>query len=650
MRGTLKIDEFIASDSANGEREFWIRDVTLSHISDFAYIFDRSGRFLYANKPLLDLWGLTLSEAVGKNFFDLNYPVDLATKLQEQIQTVIDSKKVLSDETPYTSPSGYPGYYEYIFTPVLAKDGTVEAVAGSTRDVTMRKRAEEALRLSEERYRILFDTLIEGFCLIEMVFAADGKPVDFRFLETNPAFERQSGLKEARGKLMRDLAPTHEAHWFEIYGKIALTGQPAQFESEAKALNRWYKVSAYRVGGQESRKVAVLFDDITARKRAEDVLRENRMRDDFIKEAARIGFWFCDLPFDVLNWDAIVKDHFWLPPDAHVTIDTFYQRLHPDDRDRTRQAIADSVANHTRYEIEYRTVSPTGQEKWIRAIGRTFYNPAGDPSRFDGLTLDVTEQKRAENALNEAHALLADKAKHLETLVQERTAKLRETIMELEAFSYSISHDMRSPLRAMQGYADALLKDHSAHLTAEATHYLQRIHHGAGRLELLVRDVLAYSRVARGDLQLKRINVEKLVAEIVQSYDHLAPSRIHVHLKPIPEVMGHEGLLAQIISNILGNAAKFAKAGVFPELTISSETVGNRIVVSFTDNGIGIAPKDHSEIFKIFGRVYPESQYEGTGIGLAIVKKACERLGGSVAVQSELGQGSCFSVTLTKAP
>ena len=140
------------------------------------------------------------------------------------------------------------------------------------------ERAIAALRASEERYRTLFNTLIEGFCIIEVVFDAEDKPVDYRFLEVNPAFEAQTGLHDAQGKLMRELAPDHEAHWFEIYGKVALTGEPARFVNEARALNRWFDVSAYRVGGPESRKVAILFSDITASKQAEIALQTTLQR------------------------------------------------------------------------------------------------------------------------------------------------------------------------------------------------------------------------------------------------------------------------------------------------------------------------------------------------------------------------------------
>jgi len=133
------------------------------------------------------------------------------------------------------------------------------------------------------------------------------------------------------------------------------------------------------------------------RRQTEEMLRRHQERFDLVAQATQVGFWFCDLPFDKLNWDERVKEHFWLLPQAEVTIATFYDRLHPEDRERTRQTIENSIANDTPYDIEYRTVAPDGREKWIRAIGRTFYDPAGQPKSFDGLTMDITERKHAED-------------------------------------------------------------------------------------------------------------------------------------------------------------------------------------------------------------------------------------------------------------
>src|SRR5262245_11867364 len=122
----------------------------------------------------------------------------------------------------------------------------------------------------------------------------------------------------------------------------------------------------------------------TERETSEEAVRRERERFQLVTEAAQVGIWFCDLPFDVLIWDSRVKEHFWLPPEAVVTIDLFYERLHPADRERTRQAIEASIQQKSQYDIEYRTVGPNGETKWIRAIGRGFYNEQGEPIRFDG--------------------------------------------------------------------------------------------------------------------------------------------------------------------------------------------------------------------------------------------------------------------------
>lgn len=144
----------------------------------------------------------------------------------------------------------------------------------------------------------------------------------------------------------------------------------------------------------------LVFRDITARHEAERSLREAKERAAFVRQASGVGFWYCDLPFDVLQWDELVKSHFHLQPDASVTIDTFYARIHPNDREPTRRAIEQSIASRTSYDTEYRTVAPdTGAVKWVRAIGRTFYAADGSPTRFDGVTLDVTEQKQAQERL-----------------------------------------------------------------------------------------------------------------------------------------------------------------------------------------------------------------------------------------------------------
>jgi PAS domain S-box-containing protein len=266
----------------------------------------------------------------------------------------------------------------------------------------------------------------------------------------------------------------------------------------------------------------------------------------------------------------------------------------------------------------------------------------GVPARVLITDNDITLRKQAEE-------LMKSEAKRLDALVEQRTARLQETIGELEAFSYSVSHDMRAPLRAMQGYAKALLSDYGARLDGEAKHYLDRIFRAANRLDLLVQDVLAYSRVAKSEIDLQPIDLERLIEDIISAHPEFqAPkARILVETR-LHRVLGHEAHLTQCITNLLGNAVKFVAPGLEPEVRIRSERVNGQIRVTFADNGIGIDPSHHERIFQIFGQVYPEKKYGGTGIGLAIVRKAVQRMNGEVGVESGIDKGSRFWLILNE--
>jgi PAS domain S-box-containing protein len=175
-------------------------------------------------------------------------------------------------------PDGTLKYILGIGHPVFNASGDVVEFVGAAMDITERKRAEVELRESEQNYRMLFESIDEGFCTIEVLFDQNEKPVEYRFLQISPSFERQTGIKNAAGRRMREIAPQHEEHWFDIYGRIALTGEPMRFENEAKQLGRWYDVYAFRVEDPKRGRVGILFNDITARKRAEAEARDSERR------------------------------------------------------------------------------------------------------------------------------------------------------------------------------------------------------------------------------------------------------------------------------------------------------------------------------------------------------------------------------------
>ncbi|HVG48882.1 MAG TPA: PAS domain-containing protein, partial [Rubellimicrobium sp.] len=171
---------------------------------------------------------------------------------------------------------------DFIYQPITGEDGTVTGIFVEGTDVTDRARQDAALRASEERYRTLFERMDQGFCLIEMILGEDGRATDYRFVEANPTFERQSGLVGAVGRRIREFAPDLEEHWFERYGRVALTGESMRIEGEVAPLGRWFDINAFRVGAPEQRRVGVLFSDISARRNAEESLRESEERQAFL--------------------------------------------------------------------------------------------------------------------------------------------------------------------------------------------------------------------------------------------------------------------------------------------------------------------------------------------------------------------------------
>jgi len=259
------------------------------------------------------------------------------------------------------------------------------------------------------------------------------------------------------------------------------------------------------------------------------------------------------------------------------------------------------------------------------------------------------QRKLSEAALREAQNELNRYTEGLERTVNERTANLRDTIGELETFSYSVSHDLRTPLRAMMGYARAIMED-CPDLTEEHRNYLERIVRGAERLDRLTLDVLAYSRLSRTDFRPQPVDLSKLVTDILDQYPNFQAARANIEVQgPLLPVLGHQAFLTQCLSNILANAIKFVAPGQTPQVKVWTEAAGSQVWIFIKDNGIGIAPEHQDRIFKIFNRVHSEKTYEGTGIGLAVAKRAVERMGGTVSYESEPGKGSCFRVELPAA-
>ena len=289
-------------------------------------------------------------------------------------------------------------------------------------------------------------------------------------------------------------------------------------------------------------------------------------------------------------------------------------------------------------------VSHTGEEWPVTDTSAPIRDKEG---KLLGVVLvfhNATESRQAQKAMRQY-------SDELEVKVSERTAHLQAAIDQLETFSYTISHDLRAPLRAMHGFAEAALEDYGDKLDDQGRDYLNRIKKAAERLDRLIQELLTYTRVARADTPLVDVDLDRITREITENYPNLREPAAEVQINSrLPHVWGHESALTQVIANLLGNAAKFVPPGIHPRIEVWSETKdAHTMRLWIQDNGIGVERKDADRIFAMFERANQDPRYGGTGVGLAIVKKAVEAMNGAVGVEPHSGGGSRFWVELKTA-
>lgn len=267
------------------------------------------------------------------------------------------------------------------------------------------------------------------------------------------------------------------------------------------------------------------------------------------------------------------------------------------------------------------------------------YEDEGQPS-FEAVMLDITDRKATSARIEELNEALEKQIRGLAAANQ-----------ELDAFSYSISHDLRAPLRAMQGFSEALLEDYGDRLDATGRDYARRIVAASRQMDTLIQDLLAYSRIVRAEVNLEPVSLETVVDEAYGPLEMAVKERggeVIVE-RPLGRVLAHRTVLGQIVTNLLGNALKFTRPGTPVRVRVHRERADGRVRLWVEDNGIGIAPEHRERIFRAFERLHGVQQYPGTGIGLAIVQKGATRLGGQAGVESEPGVGSRFWVELAEA-
>ena len=540
-------------------------------------------------------------------------------------------------------------FFSISWHPLTGLDGKVEGIITATMNLTDQVRAEARMHDRDARYHSLFESIDEGFCIIEMLYDDSGKPVDFRFLETNHAFIENTGLADAVGKRMRELAPQHEQHWFDTYGQVASSGEPIRFESEARSLGRWFDVYAFRVGNPSLREVGVLFKDVVQRKRAEAELRdsERRARDSALAaqaERSRLDALLQAAPAGIVVTDAagvVIQSN-----TAHLRLwgedfvgqtaarrkgwwadgsERHGQALGPDDWVAARVLRGEEAPRAT---VEIETCDTPPLRRIVQITGAPILDDAGAINGAVVTQIDVTERVRAEEAL-------------------------RQDDRRKDEFLAMLAHELRNPLSPIGAAADLLAMGRldAARVKQTSAVIARQVKH----MTALVDDLLDVSRVTRGLITLERekLDARRIVADAVEQVRPLIDARRHqltVRTPPEPAfVTGDQKRLIQVMTNLLNNAAKYTP--LEGAIAVAVELDGGDVHLRVSDNGIGMAPDVLARAFDLFSQAERSSDRSqgGLGIGLALVKSLVELHGGTVSAHSDaVGAGSTFTLSLPR--
>jgi PAS domain S-box-containing protein len=609
------------------------------------------GRILRANRTELELLGYSKEEYIGRHIAEFH--VDPA--VIEDILRRLSAGETLDNYEARLRCKDGSIKHVLLSSNVLWENGKFVHTRCFTRDITRQKLAEQALRETEHRKSAILNAAMDAIITIDH----HGAICDF-----NPAAEQTFGYRqeEAIGRPLAELIIPERLRLrhseglarFLVSEEDAVTGKRIEMPAlHADGHEFPVEFSISRIASMEPPMFTATLRDITAWKRNEEQIARTLRELNDLKTAldehaivavtdARGKITYVNDKFCAISKysreELLGQDHRIINSGKHSK--DFFRKLW------------ETIGAGRVWKGEIKNRAKDGSYYWVDTTIVPYLGSDGKPVQYIAIRTDITERKQAEDALKAAQERLSRHAEELEHQVAERTAHLNESVQSLEGVCYTMAHDLRAPLRAVQGFAQILLDEHAPALDPDGQRYAQRILNRAMKMDALIHDLLNYARLSHAELPITTIDLTALVEKVVRAMSQEIETRnAQVTFPSLPAIQANERLVAQILTNLLANALKFVAPGVTPQIQIRSEVGPEFVRLSIHDNGIGIEPQFHERVFEVFQRLHADEQiYPGTGVGLAIVKKGMERMGGRVKIDPAVPSGTCFHLDFYHSP
>jgi len=567
-------------------------------------------------------------------------------------------------------------WWTYSYSPVHDEEGRIAATLVVCQETTKRiesqrerdlllqelRETDASLRESEARYRALFESLDAGLCVIEVLLDEQNHPLDCRFIEVNPAFMRQTGIENPSGKLRSELGRGWDEFWMQTYAKVAITGEPIRIEAPTTLNGRWYDVYAFRIGRPDERRIAVLFNDITAARTA------NAERDRLLRalelERSRLEDVFKQAPafLAVLRGPehvfALANDAYYRLVGKRELIGKPVLEALPEVAEQGFKDLLDEVlATGTPYvgrEVSVRIGRTPGSQPEERFLDFVYLPLVEGENERAGIIAhgtDVTEQVLARREVER----LYDLEQHARTVVEEAYRLAEAANRAKSQFLAVMSHELRTPLNAIGGYAELMEMGIRGPVSAEQREDLLRIQASQRHLLGLINEVLNYAKLETGTVSYDIGDV--VVREAIAAAESLVSPQARVKGLTLGTLdcpaqaiaRADSEKLRQILVNLLSNAVKFTDSGGRVEMSCTTDAA--RVYIRVRDTGIGIPADKLHVIFDPFVQVRGDlaRRHEGTGLGLAISRDLARAMGGDLTVESKLREGSTFTLVLPRA-